>query len=200
MMMKNIFNILYQPEQEWRSLYQQRPTILKNIFLYLIPLSLIPTLSAFIGSTYVGWGLVGDKIIKLTYESALLISISAYFAIIISILFIALMIKWMAKTYGCNPGYTRCLTLVTYSSTPLFLISIVALYPVLWVDTLLTIVAIAFAIRILFVGVPVIMQIEKEQGFLFASSILTVAMVLLMGLMTITVLFWGFGIAPAFTN
>lgn len=200
MMMKNIFNILYDPESEWQSLQKQRPSISHNLLLFILPLSLIPTVSAFIGSTYVGWGLVGEKIVKLTYESALMLSIAAYFAIVVAILIIAWMIKWMAKTYGSNPGYTRCLTLVSYASTPLFLVGIVALYPVIWVDTLLSVIAIAYSIKILFVGVPVIMQIDKEQGFLFASSILTVAMVLLMGLMTITVLFWGFGIAPVFTQ
>ena len=42
------------------------------------------------------------------------------------------------------------------------------------------------------------MRIPKEQGYMFSSSILTVGMVMLIGLLAVTVILWGFGGAPTF--
>ncbi len=199
MMMKNIFGLIYNPPAEWQDIANEHKTVVRSILLYVFPMSLIPTISAFIGSSYVGWGLVGEKIVKLTYHSALLLSVVAFFAISGAIVVLGWLIKWMAQTYGGNPSLDSCVTLSAYSATPLYLVGFAALYPVLWVDTLLTLFAIAFAIKLLFIGVPIMMEIDRDKGYLFASSILTVAMVMIMGLFAITILFWGFGLAPAFT-
>ena len=65
---------------------------------------------------------------------------------------------------------------------------------------LLSLVAIAWAVYLLYLGVPILMGIEKERGFLFASSILTVCMVILVGMLAVTVVFWGSGLTPVFTG
>ncbi len=198
MMMKNVFSLLYTPKNEWRDIAIQNKTVVQTILLYVVPMALIPTISAYIGASYVGWGLVGEKIVKLTSDSAMLLSIAAFFAITGAVVVMGLLIKWMAETYGGHPSLDRCIALSAYSATPLFLVGFAALYPVLWVDTLLTLVAIAFAVKLLFIGVPIMMDIDENKGYLFASSILTVAMVMIIGLFAITILFWGFGLAPAF--
>ncbi len=199
MMMKNVFNLLYAPESEWKDIASQNNTVVKTLLLFVVPMALIPTISAFIGASYVGWGLVGEKIVKLTSESAMLLSIAAFFAITGAVVVMGLLIKWMAETYGGKPSLDRCVALSAYSATPLFLVGFAALYPVLWVDTLLTLFAIAFAVKLLFIGVPIMMDTDQDKGYLFASSILTVAMVMVIGMFAITILFWGFGLAPAFT-
>lgn len=198
MMMKNVFNLLYTPKAEWQDIARQNKTVVRIFFLFVMPMALIPTISAFIGASYVGWGLVGEKIVKLTAESAMLLSIAAFFAISGAVVVMGLLIKWMAETYGGHPTLDNCVALSAYSATPLYLVGFVALYPVLWIDTLLTLFAIAFAVRLLFIGVPIMMDVDQDKGYLFASSILTVAMVMVIGLFAITILFWGFGLAPAF--
>ncbi len=200
MIIKNVFNLLYSPEQEWQDIAKEDRSILKTYFHFVFPMALIPAVSAMIGASYVGWGLVGEKLVKLTFDNALMLSIAAYFALCIAVMVVAFLIRWMANTYGGNPSLQRCVALSAYSATPLFLVGVIGLYPVLWVDTLLTLVAIAFAVKLLFAGVPILMEIDKDKAFLFANSILTVCMIMIMGLFAITVLFWGFGLAPVFTQ
>jgi hypothetical protein len=200
MIIKNVFNILYSPEAEWQDIANENRSVAKTYFYYVLPMALIPAISALIGSSYMGWGLVGEKIVKLTFENALTLSIVAYVALCTAVAVVAYLIQWMANTYGSKPSFNRCFSLAAYSASPLFLVGVVALYPLLWADTLLTLVAIGFSVKLLFSGVPIMMDIDKDKAFLFANSILTVCMILIIGLFAITVLFWGYGLAPVFTQ
>jgi len=200
MIIKNVFNLLYSPEAEWQAIASENRSVAKTYFHYVMPMALIPAISALIGASYMGWGLVGEKVVKLPFENALTLSIVAYLALCTSVAVVGYLIQWMANTYGGKPTFTRCFSLAAYSASPLFLVGVVALYPVLWANTLCTLIAIAFAVKLLFRGVPIMMEIDKDKAFLFANSILTVCMILIIGLFTVTVLFWGFGLAPVFTQ
>jgi len=200
MIIKNVFNLLYSTEAEWQDIANENRSALTTLWRYVMPMALIPTISALIGASYMGWGLVGEKVVKLTFENALTLSVVAYFALCIAVGLVAYLVLWMAHTYGGKPSYTQCFNLAAYSAAPLFLVGVVGLYPVLWADTLFTLIAIGLSVKLLFKGVPIMMEIDKDKAFLFANSILTVCMILIIGLFTITVLFWGFGLAPVFTQ
>ena len=109
-------------------------------------------------------------------------------------------IQWMAKTYGANPSLSECVNLTAYSCTPLFLAGFLGSFPILWLDMLLSLVAIAMSINLLYKGVPEVMNINQEKAFLFSSSILTVCMVSMVGMLAITIIFWGSGLSPIFVS
>ena len=72
------------------------------------------------------------------------------------------------------------------------------MYPMPWLNMLFGIVALLYTVYLLFTGVPVVMKITKEQGFLFSSAVLTVGMVTLVGMLAVTVILWGSGLGPVF--
>lgn len=199
MSLTNAISLLYGPTKEWRNISQQKQSISHIYLTFLIFFAAIPPVSAFIGSTYVGWS-VANETYKLTTESAMYLSIIAYFAILTAVMVIAAFIQWMAKTYGANPTLSECVNLTAYSCTPLFLVGFLGSFPILWLDMLLSLGAIAMAINLLYKGVPEVMGINQEKAFLFASSILTVCMVSLVGMLAITIIFWGSGLSPVFTS
>jgi hypothetical protein len=200
MSLRNTFGLLYEPEAQWQKISEKNDSIVKTYAKFLVFMALLPPVSAYIGATYVGWSLGIDETYRLTPDSALKLSIAAYFAILVAVLVLAYFVQWMAKTYGANPSLKRCLNLAAYSCTPLFLVSIAGAYPILWLDMLISLIGVGWAVYLLYHGVPIMMGIEKERGFLFASSILTVGLCILVGMIAITVIFWGSGIAPVFTN
>jgi len=191
--------LLYGPTEVWKKISDKKQSVGEIYFKFLIFFAAIPPASAFIGSTYVGWT-VGDNTYKLTTESALMLSVAAYIAILVAVAVIAAFVHWMAKTYGTEPRYRRCLKLTAYSLTPMFVAGFLGSFPVLWLDMLFTLVAVGMSVNLLYKGVPTVMGINEEKGFLFASSILTVAMVSLVGMLAITIVFWGSGISPIFTS
>lgn len=198
--MKNRFNVLYNPSQAWQQFKEEKFTVRQVYLRMVIWMALLPPVFAFIGAVYSGWRIGHADPVKLTWESALLISIAAYFATLIGLYIFARLVHWMAQTYDSQATIHDSFALIAYSCMPLFLISIVSAYPLLWLDTLLTLLAVALALRILFVGTPIMMNIDKDRAMLFTNSILTVALVLVVGTLFISVLFWANGLGPVFTR
>ncbi len=198
MSLTNAFALLYGPSTEWKNIEQQKQSISHIYLTFLIFFAAIPPASAFIGSTYVGWQVGSGETHRLTTESALYLSVIAYFAMLVAVFVLSAFIRWMAQTYGANPSMAECVNLTAYSFTPLFLAGLLGAFPILWLDMLVSLVAIGMSINLLFKGVPVLMGINEEKAFLFSSSILTVSMVSLVGMLAVTVIFWGSGIAPVF--
>lgn len=198
--MKNRFNLLYDTENTWKKIKRRNFTVPQIYLRFLLVMALIPVVCGYIGTVYIGWkiGFSTDVLTKLTPKSALMISVAAYFGILIGAYIFAYLVHWMAKTYRSTATFAECFILVAYSCVPLLLASFVSIYPILWLDTLITLGALAMAVRILFIGTPIMMDINEDRGFLFSNSILAVSMVLAVGAIAITVLFWGAGIGPEF--
>ena len=70
------------------------------------------------------------------------------------------------------------------------------LYPILWLNMLLGLPAVAYSVFLLYGGVPIVMEMEKEKGFLFASAILGLGLVAMVAILATTVILWGFGFGP----
>jgi Yip1-like protein len=198
MSLTNAFALMYGPGSEWQNISRQKQSISHIYLTFLIFFAAIPPASAFIGSTYVGWQVGSGQTHLLTVESALYLSVIAYFAILIAVFILSMFIQWMAKTYGAKPSLAECVNLTAYSFTPLFLAGFLGAFPILWLDMLITLIAIGMSVNLLFKGVPQLMGISEEKAFLFSSSILTVSMVSLVGMLAITVIFWGSGLSPVF--
>ncbi len=65
---------------------------------------------------------------------------------------------------------------------------------------LIGVVALSWSVYLMYLGIPIVMNIPEERGFLFSSAVLAIAMVILICLMVGSVILWDFGAAPAFTD
>jgi len=190
--------LLTHPAEQWKSIHDNHVSLTASL-VHLLIMAAIPPVSGYIGAAHVGWRIGAGPIRHLTADSALMILIASYVALVACVLILGRAIHWMAKTYGSEPADSRATALAAYSATPLFLIGLIAVYPSLWLIMLASLLGIAYSVYLLYTGVPVLMEISQEQGFVFSSAILTVGLVMVVGLMVTTVLFWSFGMAPTFT-
>lgn len=198
--LKHAVGLFSHPAEEWAVIREERCTVGKCYLSYLLILAAIPAVSMFIGTTQVGWQVGYGPAVKLTSSSAMLIAVAFYFAMLSAVYVMGRLIHWMASTYGAKPNPEKCVVLAAYTATPLFLVGIMGLYPTLWLDMLIGLVGVGYAIYLLYTGMPVVMQITKEQAFLLSSAVLTVGLVMLVGLLTVTVLLWGFGLGPDYVT
>lgn len=200
MVLKHIWGLFVNPKREWVSIRNDECTVGKCYALHVMLLATIPAISGFIGTTQFGWQIgVGDPV-KLTLASAGMISIMYYFAMLVGVYAIGWMIHWMGKTYDADVPLAQCVVLAAYTATPLFLIGIMELYPVLWLNMVVGIVALAYTVFLLYSGVPIMMDISEDRGFLFSSAVLAVGLVAFVGLLAVTALLWGMGLEPQFTQ
>lgn len=167
--------------------------------LHILILAAIPVISGFIGTTQIGWQIGTADTVKLTTGSAGFIAVCYYLVIIVAVFSVAWMIRWMGQTYGAMQSMTRCLVLAAYIPIPLFLVGITQVYPVLWFNLLMGIPAVTYTVFLLYIGIPVMMEIPHERGFLFSSAVLAFGLVGLVGMLAATVILWSFGLGPEFT-
>lgn len=164
-------------------------------------MAILPAVAWYYGTSQVGWT-VGDQgdTIKLTVQSARQISILFYLGMLGCVAAIGYFIHWMSETYGADSSLTKGIVIAGLTSTPLFLAGLVGFYPLLWLDLLIGVGAVSWSVYLLYLGIPIVMNIPEERGFLFSSAVVGVALVILICLMVGSVMLWDLGAAPAFTD
>ena len=115
-------------------------------------------------------------------------SVGMYFGLFLGVVCLSFMIQDLAKVFDAKPTMTQSLELAAYTATPLFMVGFAALYPVLWFVCLVGLAGLAYSVYLLYSGVPILMHIPEEKGFIYASTVVTCGLVLLSILMALSVI------------
>jgi len=200
-MLQHAFGILTKPSSEWNRLAELGENSRAIMLLYPMLWAILPAVAWYFGTTQVGWTVgSGDNVIKLTEDSAKLISFLFYGGMVTCVAAIGYFIHWMSETYGAESSLTKGILIASICATPLFIAGAVGFYPILWLDMLVGVFAISWSTYLLFTGIPVVMRIPETRGFLFASAVIGVALVILICLMVGSVMLWEWGATPSFTD
>jgi len=200
-MLQHAFGILTKPTSEWNRLAELGENSRAIMLLYPMLWAILPAVAWYFGTTQVGWTVgSGDNVIKLTEDSAKLISFLFYGGMVTCVAAIGYFIHWMSETYGAESSLTKGILIASICATPLFIAGAVGFYPILWLDMLVGVFAISWSTYLLFTGIPVVMRIPETRGFLFASAVIGVALVILICLMVGSVMLWEWGATPSFTD
>lgn len=197
-MLRIIWQLFTRPVEAWHTIHD-RDISAGHALAQVLILAAIPAVSGYIGTTQFGWQVGGSVPVRLTTDSALLIAIIYYVVIIAAVYSVACMIRWMGQTYGADQPFRRCLVLAAFIPVPLFLAGLMQLYPLLWLNLIVGIPAVTYTVFLLYIGIPIMMEISEERGFLFASAVLAFGLIGLVGVLAASVILWGIGIGPAFT-
>jgi|SRR5690554_3341394 len=198
--MNHLLGILTRPHQEWARIRDRDDSVIGHYAKYLIWVALLPPLAWWYGASQVGWELAGREI-RLTVASAGQIMGLFYVTILMSTAFLGYMIHWMAKTYDAkNDDIAHAVGVAAYMCAPMFVVGLTGFFPNLWLSMSLGTLASAYTIYLLYIGIPIVYDMPKERGFLFASAAVAVGLVLMVALMGLTVMLWELGAAPVFTD
>ena len=126
-------------------------------------------------------------------RDALQIAILFYITMLVAVFTVGKMIHWMGQTYGseavaaamhCARGLHRHAAVPHRHHA--------AVSAAVWLNLLLGLPALGYIpMYLLYTGVPVMMGVPKERGFLIASAVLAVGLVMLVGVLAATVILWG---------
>jgi len=197
-MLNHAYGLLVHPRQQWQALHDLSDDSLKRNSPYTIVLALLPALAWYIGTTEFGWRIGQGEATYMTEHSALSLMGGFYFGLLVAVTVIGYFIHWMSKTYGVKTDPLKGFVVAGFIATPIFLVGIAGIYPLVWLNILLVLAALSYAIYLLFTGIPIMFDMSDERGFLFASAVLGVAMVVTVAMMAGTVLFWDFVSSPVF--
>jgi len=195
-----VWGLMFQPTATWKSIGEMTESDLRPYLLYPVVLGFIPALAWYFGTTQIGWTVAGKSLTRLTPDSAGLIAGCFYLAQLAAIWIIGYFIHWMSQTYGANTSVIKGVVLAGFTATPLLLAGVEGVYPLLGLDLLIAIFASCYSVYLLYKGIPIAMHMPSERGFLYASAIVGVTLVMVISLMGSTLILWDLGLEPAFQD
>jgi len=201
MLLKHIVGLLKSPAAEWQNIRKENCSVGKCYCSHVLLLAAMPPVAFYFGTTEVGWSVgSSSNVEKFTHDIGLIYGLLLYCAILMGIFLMGVATNWMSSTYDVTPNLSRAIGLSAYAATPLLLTGIMLLYPVLWVLLLISLVALGYTVYLLYLGLPIMLDIPKEKGFLYSSAILAFGLIMLVGMLVAMILFWEYGFAPTYTS
>jgi len=197
-MITNAIGLLFSPKSSWNKLRDNVDG--PSGLIYTLALAVLPCIAWYYGTTQIGWSIGNGEMTRLTEASAQPIIILFYLAMVSTIGIIGFFTHWMSSEYGASSTLLKGIAVASYAATPMYLAGLVGFYPSLWVDRLGGCAAVGWALYLLYVGIPIVMQIPEERGFLFASAIVAVCLVQLVVIIVASVILWDMGVAPEYVN
>ena len=200
MSFSHVLGLSIHPTSGWAAIQARHSSVAGVLLGHTLIFALIPAVAGYIGTTQVGWQVAGGEVIRLTGASAGKIAVLYYLAMLAGVGTVGWAIHWMGKTYDADQPVGQCIALASFTATPLFLIGFLQVYPVLWLNLIAGLPVLAFTTYLFYTGVPIMMEISRERGFLFSSAMLAFGLVTLVAMLAVTALLWGTGFAPSFTS
>ena len=197
MILNHIWGLYAHPKEEWQTIEKRHESLMYSM-MHILIVALIPAICGYYAAAHIGWTIGVGEPIKISQSSAQLMSVAMYFALVIGVFALAYLIQWMAKTFDSKPSFIQSLELAAYTATPMLMVGIAALYPVLWFVALAGLAAVSYSVYLLYSGVPIMMNIPEEKGFIYSSSVVTCGLVLLVSIMAVSAIFWTMGFGPEY--
>lgn len=144
-----------------------------KLFFQFILTAMIPAIAGFIGFYYFGWLSPSGNIITVSKDLAIVLSISSFIGYLFLILAASMVIYLTKEIYNAKISSTKSLIFAYYCSIPFLIASITLIYPYMPLNLVALCIAIAYSIKLLYTDLHLISGLNREQAFLYASTILT---------------------------
>lgn len=201
MILSHFWGLITHPEEEWTEIREHPPGIIRLYLTQIVWLAALPAVCTYYGTTQTGWSLPGSEhVVRLTEASAFTMALFAWLAILAGLGVMGTFIQWMSETFGSKPTLAQSIAFSCYTAFPLFLAGLCGLSPSIWLTIVAGTIGASWSAYLLYSGLPTFMQIPKEQGFIYASSVLCIGLVILVSLMITTVILWSMGAGPEYVQ
>jgi len=199
MVLSHIWGIYTHPKKEWQAIADRHESLF-NSLTHSLFIAFIPAVCSYISSVYIGWSIGAGDTIYLTSDSALAMAVLMFCGLVGGVIALGLMAHWMAHEFGADPSHVQAIEVSAYTATPLYMVGFAALIPELWFIVCVGLIGLSYAVYMLYTGVPIVMGIDEDRGFIYASSLVTVGLVFMVSMLGLTVFMWSSGVGPAFVN
>ena len=166
--------ITLTPDTEWPVIAGEQPTLQDLFTQYAIPLAAIGPIAGPVGSALLPFGPF-----RLGLGAALGVAITSFVMALVGVLIVGFIVNALAPTFGATKNQATAHKLAVYAMTPAWLGGIFGLVPLL---AILGLVASAWSVYLLYLGLPTLMGNPKEKSMPYAA--LTVVCAIVVGLIT----------------
>jgi hypothetical protein len=161
-------NIIASPNKEWDVIAAEQPDTSKIVTGYVLPLTALAAIAAFIGYGLIGFRILGFRVTGM--EWGLYYALTAFIAGIASVYLTALVIDMLAPSFNSEKNFNRSLQLVAYSFTPMWIGGLLSIFPpIALIGSLFGI----YGLYLLYLGIPKLKKTpaDKHVGYFVVSLI-----------------------------
>ena len=186
-------NILISPAKEWDVIINEDPNVKKILTDYVLPLSIIASLTAFIGFGFIGFrNMLGYQLngIGWGFYYALLFFIVSVCTVYLT----AFIVDRLALSFGSEKNFGRSFQLVAYSYTAGWIGGLFQILPVIaFLGTILSL----YGLYILYIGMPKLKYTpaDKHIGYFVVTLIVLIAVYIVIGLILSAIMEPMFGLS-----
>lgn len=133
---------------------------------------LIPAICVYIGATMVGWKVYGNEaeVQLLRPASAAMLGLMVYLGFLVGLILMGIFTRWVLFKVPQRPGFRAATAFITVVAIPFMLAGIVGLMPYRPLILLVALLASAFAVVLLFFGLPNYMGMSRNDGTRFLGA------------------------------
>jgi len=170
-MITRIIQILTAPKKEWGVIEGEHAPHAKVFMGYVLPLSLIPAIAAFIGFGLLGYSAFGVHIHSMSW--GIRQAVVQWITMVGGVYLTAFVVNILAENFSAKKDFDQAFSLVAYSYTPMLIGGIFYILPSL---SILAFLAGIYGLYILYVGMQPMMKApaEKNTGYFVVSLIATI--------------------------
>ncbi len=175
---ERVKNILITPKTEWDVVDSESNTLQSLLMSYVIPLSLIGAVAAFIGYGLIGVSFFGIKVVGIKWGLHSAIRILA--TSILTYFICSYVIDALAPTFKSEKDINRSAALVAFASTAGSVAAVLNIFPVLsW----LAILGSLYGIYLFYVGMPKLKKTPQDQviPYMLVSAVVIIVVSLVLG-------------------
>lgn len=184
--------IMFEPKNEWPVIEQENSSIVQVTKSYLIPLSLIPAVAAFIG-----YGIIGIELPFFGHVGSVSWGIRQALVSIITTIggafLTAFIIDMLAPNFGATKNLSKAFSLVVFAYTPSMVAGIFLIYPAL---AILSTLAGIYGLYLLYLGMSPMMKPpqEKVTTYFVVSLIVTILVFIILSAILAAILLPSYGL------
>lgn len=169
LIVRRIKNILMEPNQEWDAIQQEEMTVKEVYTRYLLPAAAIPALAHFVGqiiSMYSTQMPIGQMPIGISKAIGI---IALYYALWLGSVYVtAFLINQLAPIFRSTTNLPNAVKLAGFAWVALWATGILLVVPIL---RQLLVLALFYAIYILYLGLPKLMATPHDKAIPFTVAI-----------------------------
>lgn len=186
--------IMLSPKEEWPVIEAEPATVGSIYSGYVIPLSALPAIAAFIGLSVIGVGAFGFHY-KVPIGTGLAGMVTRYVLGLVGVYVVALVVDALAPTFGGTKNSLAALKVAAYSYTAAWLGGILMIIPALGLITLLISL---YCFYLLYTGLPVLMKspTEKSMGYTVVVVIAVIIIYIVIGVVANALFGYSPGMRP----
>jgi hypothetical protein len=187
-------NILMKPNEEWKVIASEPATVGGLFTGYAVPLAAIPLVASILftgllGLSAAGMGGLGGAGVAMGVGAVAGMAVIGYVISLAVLYLMSIIVNAVSPSFNGKSDIVQSTKLMTYASTPTWVVGLVSWVPIL--GALLALAAIAYVVYLIYTGLQPVLAVpqEKVAGFTVVIVLIYVVMSLVLSAILIGVVF-----------